>query len=355
MTPADRPCPDCDPAPDLTRRRFFQASAAAALAAPLFATPRAAAAPAKTAAPETLVKKLYDSLSADQKKKVCFAWDHTETGENNRGLLRTHVSNNWQITPFKITGGNSIYTKDQQQMVQDVVKGLTNPEWHERILKQLKDDTGGKPWGAEQSLAIFGEPGGDKFELVVTGRHQTIRADGNTEGHVAFGGPIFYGHAAQGFNEKPDHPGNVFWPQAVAANGVYKMLSGKQQRQALLKKSPRESAIGFRGAKVYEGGGLPVKEMAKDQQAEMQKVLALLIDPFRADDREEAMACLKKQGGLEACVLSFFEDEDVGDDGVWDNWRLEGPSFVWYFRGSPHVHVWVHVADSPDVKANARG
>ena len=61
------------------------------------------------------------------------------------------------------------------------------------------------------------------------------------------------------------------------------------------------------------------------------------------------------QGGLAACKLSFYADEDMGDDEVWDNWRVEGPAFVWYFRGSPHVHVWVHVADSPDVKANARG
>ncbi len=95
--------------------------------------------------------------------------------------------------------------------------------------------------------------------------------------------------------------------------------------------------------------------MSKDQQAEMQRVLALLIEPFRVEDRDEAMACLKKQGGLEACRLSFYSDEDIGDDGVWDNWRLEGPSFVWYFRGSPHVHVWVHVADDPGVEINARG
>ena len=73
------------------------------------------------------------------------------------------------------------------------------------------------------------------------------------------------------------------------------------------------------------------------------------------EDRDEALACLKKQGRLNACKLSFHADEGTGDDGVWDNWRVEGPAFVWYFRGSPHVHVWVHVADSPDVKANARG
>jgi hypothetical protein len=34
--------------------------------------------------------------------------------------------------------------------------------------------------------------------------------------------------------------------------------------------------------------------------------------------------------------------------------RLEGP-FVWYFRGYPHVHVWVNVADDASVKLNAPG
>jgi hypothetical protein len=64
---------------------------------------------------------------------------------------------------------------------------------------------------------------------------------------------------------------------------------------------------------------------------------------------------LKAQGGLDKCKLSFFEDEDVGFDDVWDNWRIEGPSFVWHFRGCPHVHVWVNVADDASVKLNARG
>jgi hypothetical protein len=51
--------------------------------------------------------------------------------------------------------------------------------------------------------------------------------------------------------------------------------------------------------------------------------------------------------------LAFYADSTLGSDGEWDNWRLEGPSFVWYFRGKPHVHVWVHVADSPKVELNS--
>ena len=59
---------------------------------------------------------------------------------------------------------------------------------------------------------------------------------------------------------------------------------------------------------------------------------------------EEAVAALKRQGGLDRCFLKFYRHDDLGDDGVWDNWRLEGPAFVWHYRGAPHVHVWVNVA-----------
>lgn len=340
-----RPCPDCDDTPDLSRRQFLAASAAV----PLFATAKpAVATPTKSSPAETAVKALYDSLTPAQRKDVCFAWDHTDP---DRGLLRTHVRNNWMITKPTITGG--FYTKPQQTIVHDIFRGLVNPEWYDRFLKQLKDDSGGKPWGATQSIALFGEPGGDKFEFVLTGRHQTLRADGNCESHVAFGGPVFYGHAPKD-SEDPTHPGNVFWPQAVAANNVYKMLDDKQRKQALAKTSPKEAAVAFRGDKVREAGGLPVGAMSSDQKGELKRVLLKLLEPFRQDDRDEAATCLNKQGGLDRCVLTFFEDSDIGDDGVYDNWRLEGPAFVWYFRGDPHVHVWVNVADDPTVKTNAK-
>ena len=48
--------------------------------------------------------------------------------------------------------------------------------------------------------------------------------------------------------------------------------------------------------------------------------------------------------------IAFYKNEDVGDDKVWDTWQLEGPQMVWYFRGDPHVHAWVHVKDPDMVK-----
>jgi hypothetical protein len=119
-----------------------------------------------------------------------------------------------------------------------------------------------------------------------------------------------------------------------------------------LAKSPREQASGFRSS-PSEIPGLRVSDMSSDQKEHMQKVLAMLVEPYRTSDKDEALACLSKNGGLDACSLSFYSDQDIGKDRVWDNWRLEGPAFVWYFRGNPHVHVWVNVADDPSVKLNS--
>ena len=153
--------------------------------------------------------------------------------------------------------------------------------------------------------------------------------------------------------EEPNHPSNVFWHQALAANKLYDMFNGKQRKQALVVKGmPTEELIGFRG-KQGKFDGLPVTEFSPDQKKHLQTVLKLLLEPFRQSDQDEVTRCLKVQGGLDACHLAFYKEGDLGEDGLWDNWRLEGPSFVWYFRGTPHVHVWVNVADTSAVKLNS--
>src|SRR5690606_9214896 len=143
-------------------------------------------------------------------------------------------------------------------------------------------------------------------------------------------------------------------PQALKANALYKMLDGKQRDQALIAQAPREREVHFRG-KSAELPGLPVTELSKDQKEHLQGVLSNLVEPYRASDREEALRCLNAQGGLDQCRIAFYKTGDLGNDEVWDSWRLEGHRFVWYFRGAPHVHVWVNVADNPDVKISTAG
>ncbi|GAB5403185.1 MAG: DUF3500 domain-containing protein [Aureliella sp.] len=326
-----------------SRRKFLKtatAGAAVVAASPILAR----AADSKSQSAETMVKVLYDSLSEEQKSAVCFDWNYQD---KKRGLLRTRVANNWMITPQEIRG--KFYNDQQRDIIRKVFEGMIHPQWHAKFDQQLDDDCGG--WGHDQSIAIFGNPGEDKFEFVLTGRHMTLRCDGNSADNVALGGPIFYGHAPSD-EEAPDHDGNVFWHQALQANEVYKMLDGRQRKLAEVPKTPREQSVAFKG-KTGKFTGIPVTELARDQREELQKTLGTLVEPFRGSDRDEVLSCIKAQGGLDACHLSFYTDRDIGKDQVWDNWRLEGPSFVWHFRGAPHVHVWVNIADDSSVKLNA--
>jgi hypothetical protein len=328
------------------RRDFLKQAGAMALATSALQTSSLLAADAPKKPPESLVTVLYESLTDKQRKEVCFDWNFVE---KKRGLLRTRLENNWKITKPSIK--SSFYTKEQQHLAHQIFRGMTHPDWYSRFDQQLKDDVGG--FGNKQSLAIFGKPGSDKFEFVLASRHMTLRCDGNSAEHVAFGGPILYAHEGEELFEEPNHPNNVFWHQALAANKLYDMFNGKQRKQALVVKGmPSEELIGFRG-KQGKFDGLPVTEFSSDQKQHLQSVLKLLLEPFRQSDQDEVTRCLKVQGGLDACHLAFYKEGDLGEDGLWDNWRLEGPSFVWYFRGTPHVHVWVNVADNPGVKLNS--
>lgn len=342
-------CPDCDGGlfSPLSRRQFVQTAGVAAAAMSFGPTWARGDDSAGKPKPENLVKTLYESLTPEQKDEICFDWDH----KDDRGLLRMHVSNNWNITEKRI-GDSKFFKKDQQDIIEALFWGLYNPDWHDRIKKQLQDDAQG--YGKHQSIALFGTPGSGKFEFVMTGRHLTIRCDGDSTEHTAFGGPIFYGHAAQDFNEAPDHPGSVFWDQAKKANALFQMLDGKQREVALIEKAPAESQVHFSG-KSKAIAGLPISELTADQKAHAQTVLSTLLEPYRLSDQAEARKCLEAQGGLDRCHIAFYQSGDLGNDKVWDMWRLEGPAFVWHYRGAPHIHVWVNVADDPSVQITTRG
>jgi hypothetical protein len=320
-------CPDCGDG--LSRREFVRKAAGVAVAGSLFstiATPRrAVAAPSPSSTAETAVKRFYETLSDDQRKEICFAFDHP---------LRSRINANWAITKPKI----SDYTKEQQKLIDEIFRGVTSPEGYERFQKQMDDDSGGFD---EYHVAVFGTPGSGQFEWEMTGRHMTIRADGDSVDGAAFGGPIVYGHGA-GDSEK-GLPGNVFYYQTLKANEVFNALDGKQRKIALLPKAPKEDAVLVQGSSG-QFPGLAVGELSTDQKELVEKVIKVILAPYREDDVNEAVAIQKAGGGLDALHMAFYESNDIGKDQVWDIWRLEGPTFVWHFRGAPHVHTYVNIA-----------
>jgi hypothetical protein len=315
-------CPDCSQ-PD---RRLFLKTAALSAAVLV-----AEAANKRTASPETVVSSLYRSLTPEQQKVICFPFGHE---------LQSKVDNNWHITPTKI---GQFFNPEQQAMVEEIFRGLHNPEFVDKVMQHMKEDD--KSFG-NYSVALFGEPGTGKFEFVLTGRHCTARCDGDSVEGAAFGGPIFYGHqAGPDFTERADHPANIYWYQSKRANEVFQALDGKQRSTALLGDPRKEEKTATVALKPKGGDfdGLRVSDMSKDQRKLVEMVLADLLMPFRKKDVDEAMKIIKASGGVASLSMAFYKNLDLGADRVWDVWQLESPNMVWYFRGHPHVHTWVNI------------
>ncbi len=323
MSDQKRSCSDCD---KLDRRNFVKTLGGAALAgaaAPVLFDPRFAhAAPTPTSTAETAVGRFYASLSAEQKKAICFPFNHK---------VRNRISANWHVTEALI--GDDFYTKDQRVIIDEIVRNITTQDGYERLQRQMDDDDGGMD---SYSVAVFGEPGAGKFQWEMTGRHLTMRADGNSVDQAAFGGPIVYGHG----EENPKD--NLFYFQTKKANEVFQSLDPKQAKSALLKKAPSESAVQLQG----RGGSFPgigLDQLSDDQKELVEATLKVLLGPYRSEDVDEVMSILKNNGGLEKLNMAFYQEEDLESDKVWDIWRIEGPALVWHFRGAPHVHAYINI------------
>ena len=321
-----RPCPDCSSEASVSRREFVQRTGAAALAAGAFSLtgrlPGAFAAPTSSSPAETNVQQLFQLLTPEQRKEVCFPFNDER---------RSRINANWHVAEHRIQ--SDFYTPDQKRLIAEIFRGVTSEEGHERFLKQMEYDDGGFE---AYSMAIFGEPGTGKFEWALTGRHLTIRADGDSVEGAAFGGPIIYGHG----DEEPEY--NIFYYQTKQANEVFKALDAPQAKQALLEKAPQETAVQLQG----ESGkfrGLKVSELSGDQKELVSNVIRVLLAPYRNEDAEEAMAIMEQGGGLDSLHMAFYKEEDLNNDQEWDIWRIEGPTFVSHFRGAPHVHAYLNI------------
>jgi len=322
MKPAKQPCSDCTP---VDRRDFLKTVSGAAMAAAgasLWTLPGAYAAPSPTSSAETAVGRFYASLSDEQKKQICLPLNDP---------LRQRINANWHITKQKI--GSDFYTAEQRRVIDEIVRNVTSADGYARLQKQMEFDSGGIE---DYSVAIFGEPGKSAFEWELTGRHLTLRADGNSVDKAAFGGPIIYGHGDE------DPKANLFHYQTVQVNEVFKALDAKQAKQALVEKAPNEAAVNLQG-ESGKFSGISVSELSADQKGLVLKTLQVLLAPYRQEDADEAMEILKASGGTDKLHMAFYQQGDLQNDKVWDIWRVEGPAFVWHFRGAPHVHAYINI------------
>lgn len=309
------------------RRAFLRATgraAAAATVAPILVDlPAVHAATGGGNAATTAVTEFYNSLTERQLLTICFPFEHP---------LRQRINANWNITNPEI--GDSFYSDRQRTMIDQILRNITSEEGYDRLVRQMDDDSGGVE---SYSIAIFGEPGRGNFEWELTGRHLTLRADGDSVDKTAFGGPLVYGHS----EESPTH--NLYHYQTKQTNEVFQSLDAKQRQQALLARSPRETDLAIQGERG-QFAGIAVGDLGDDQKQLVDETLKVLLAPYRQQDADEVMAILKASGGVDQLHMAFYQQGDLEDDRVWDMWRVEGPAFVWHFRGAPHVHAYINIS-----------
>lgn len=330
-------CPECT---SFDRRDFVRAVAIGGAA---LATGGAVMAPRFAVAGETgpmprvvntvaeeLVKELYSTLKADQKKAVVKAWDSP---------ARKSVNPNHALD--KTVG--AVYTQTQQELLIRIVKAISSDDkgWHQISRAGT--------WDASKSFDntgadIFGDPSSGKFAFLFTGHHLTCRVDGDSEEGAAFGGPIYYGHTPNGY-----HPSNVFAYQTQAVAKAYDALDEKQRKQAVIKTgNPGEGAKSVQLKKDGARPGIAYADLSKDQQELVDQTMKALLSPYRQQDGAEVVSIIKKMGGMEKVHLAFYdeayENAKTSDKQPWSFWRLEGPGFVWNFRVLPHVHTYVNIS-----------
>src|SRR5581483_6612774 len=117
-------CPDCGGASrrDFLKQTIGGIAAAGAVSSGVLGVmglPHRAAGAAAPITPaggastsETLTAQLYKSLTDEQKKVICFPFDHP---------LRMKVDNNWHIIKEPIT---KVFDKDQQAVVRDIFRDM---------------------------------------------------------------------------------------------------------------------------------------------------------------------------------------------------------------------------------------
>ena len=327
-------CPECG-AIDRRDLLRYVSIAPAAIAAGAMMSPSIASAAEPPAPREVkanpggeLVKELYASMSDKQKEAACKPWTHQ---------ARLSVNPNRALDK---TIGN-VFDKKQQELIERIVKSISAGD--DKSWTQI---TRNGTWDASKTFAntgadIFGDPTTDQYAFLFTGHHLTLRLDNNMKDGMAFGGPIYYGHTPAPYTDK-----NVFYYQTQQAMKFFDALDKDQRERAIIKKgNPGEGAGSIKLPGTAKG--VMYADLSADQKELMGLVMRSLLSPFRKEDADEAMAVIKKSGGMEKLGFVFYNDKygssETSEKQPWTFWRIEGPGIVWNFRVLEHVHTFVSI------------
>jgi Protein of unknown function (DUF3500)/5'-nucleotidase, C-terminal domain len=281
---------------------------------------------------DTLARRLYTSLTDEQRADTCVAYDHPLRQYHNRGV--------WG-------GGRAVlfgFNRRQRQILTDLLHSGLSAEGRDRLPEEdfLR-------WSGVESMRVLicGDPTSSAYQIIMTATHLNLRLGGKSREGAAFGGPQIYGD--QRGNNRVGLPGNVYRDQFLLAQRLFRNLDAGRQKQALVAEAPVQTGIELQG-RSGSFAGIPISDLKPEDKALTRDLIDGILATYPPADVAFAHECIKANGGADALFLSYYqhgEDGDIPDSQVF---RLEGPGAVFYFRGFPHVHAFLNVAmdgDSP--------
>jgi len=333
----------------LDRRAFLQATGLAAGGLATLGLDRLLAVRSAQLDFQAAARALVASLSPEQRRVVMLPWEHP-----SRGLV-AHVACMGDAPRVADT-----LAVAQQTLVHRLYETMTSDAQRRRFGRLVGLEAGGLDPCA---ILLYGDPferDGGEFQVTLSGAHLLIRGGGMSGEGSAFGGPLGYGH--QLGDGVPRLPGSAFAYHGDAANAFLAALPADQRDRALLAGEPSyETAVQLQGT----GGrfhGLAAHALDDAGLTGLASLVDVVLSCYDDADREAAWGCIRRNGGAEALHLAVWSERGLYDDGAawssllpaererrgepyWHVWRIEGPGTVLHFRGWPHVHAAIHLAD----------
>jgi hypothetical protein len=285
------------------------------------------------ASPQELAIRFFDSLDAEDRKRACVEYNHPLRQYHNRGVWGGGLWVNAMNLGW-----------EQRRIVTDLLYAGLSEQGRQRVPNEFYTR-----WPGVHSMHVLlcGSPKTPPYQLILTGAHLNFRLGGQSREGAAFGGPLVYGD--QRGDSRQGLPGNLYRFQFEIAHRLFRSLRPEQQQLALQKTSPVQTDIQEQGSQgVFTG--VEIATLSPESRTIARELIDGILSTYPAEDAAYAWKCLEHNGAPERLFLSYYADSEVDGSKQYQNFRLEGPSAVFYFRGHPHVHAFINIgmnADAP--------
>jgi hypothetical protein len=174
----------------------------------------------------------YESLNAEERKRVCVEYDDPIRQYHNKGVWGGGL----RISPLSLN-------REQRRILNDLLNAGLSENGRERVPNEFFIKW---PGIHLMSVLLCGNPKTLPYQLILTGPHLNLRVGGRSREGAAFGGPLVYGD--QRGNSVQGLPGNLYRFQFQTAHRLFQSMRPEDRRLALQKVSPIQTDIQFQGS-----------------------------------------------------------------------------------------------------------